>query len=115
LWDPDRISQVVSNLVSNAATYATEATPISVELVGSDQDASLRVRNEGPPIPEAQLSKLFEPFERASRKTRSPSEGLGLGLFIADQVVRAHGGRIEAKSDSTATVFEVHLPRAPAH
>jgi signal transduction histidine kinase len=96
----------VSNLVGNAVTHGTEGTPVRVDLVGGDQ-VVLTIHNESAPIPEAQLSTLFDPFRRGERSRR----GLGLGLYITDQIVRAHGGSVIAESDASGTTFRVTLPR----
>lgn len=108
-WDPDRLLQVVSNLLANAGQHGSSAAPILINLDGTAQDSVvLEVRNAGT-IPESLLPTLFAPF-RGTRDRKS--EGLGLGLFITRDIVAGHGGRIEvASSDAAGTSFKVRLPR----
>jgi len=111
-WDSDRIAQVVSNLVRNAIEHGGAGDPINVraEDNGSD-DVLLTVHNCGPPVPPGDLRSMFEPMVRHSADARS-SRGLGLGLYIASQIVLAHGGTLVATStDAGGTTFTAHLPR----
>ena len=110
-WDPDRLLQVISNLVGNAGQHGDAGSRISVELDGSHPDhVTFRVHNEGS-IPDALVAQLFDPF-RAARHGRGRSGGLGLGLFIVQELVRAHGGNVEVSSSPAAgTTFSVRLPR----
>jgi signal transduction histidine kinase len=109
-WDPDRLEQVASNLVSNAVDHGDPATPVRVEIAGEDDRVVLRVRNAGPPVPPEVLSHLFEPFSRGPDETSRKASGLGLGLYISREIVRGHGGEIDAASNSE-TVVTVRLPR----
>jgi signal transduction histidine kinase len=105
-WDPDRVVQVVANLVGNAAMHGDGIVEITVRDAG-DQ-VVLAVHNGGPPIPIEKMEHLFEPFHRGGRRR----EGLGLGLYIVDQIVRAHGGSVRAESSETSgTTFTVSWPR----
>jgi PAS domain S-box-containing protein len=106
-WDPDRLAQAVSNLVGNAVTHGTPGTPVRVELAGDAREVELTIHNESAPIPRETLATLFDPFRRGS-KPGAP--GLGLGLYITDQIVRSHGGTIAAESDASGTRFRVTLP-----
>jgi PAS domain S-box-containing protein len=110
-WDPDRLLQVVSNLVTNAGQHGTRGAEIQIALDGTSLDAVMfQVHNEGN-IPEALLSDIFAPF-RGTRDLRSSTSGLGLGIYIAREIVRAHGGTIEvASSEAAGTTFSVTLPR----
>jgi signal transduction histidine kinase len=109
-WDPDRLSQVVSNLVTNAIHYGQGA--IDVRVRRTEASAALEVRNDGRPIPEDVLPRIFEPFRRAS-KSENGSRGLGLGLFIAERIVVAHGGTIDVRSSQAqGTTFTISLPIA---
>jgi signal transduction histidine kinase len=102
--DFDRLGQVAANLIGNALTHGNEAR---VEVDGRDaRNVLLRVSNAGH-IDEALLPRLFEPFKASFH----PSNGLGLGLYIVDQFVRAHGGRIQASNEAGQVVFEARLPR----
>jgi PAS domain S-box-containing protein len=111
-WDPDRLAQVASNLVANALKYGRPDRPVQVELDGREPElVLLRVRNEGEPIPPELLERLFRPWERADH-SGGAAEGVGLGLFIVERIVAAHGGAIRAASTPRGeTTFEVRLPR----
>jgi signal transduction histidine kinase/GAF domain-containing protein len=111
-WDGDRLAQVLSNLVSNALQHGDPASPVRVAVDGRTNDVTLTVRNSGPAIPPEALPHIFDPFRRASDK--GPHSGLGLGLFIASEAVRAHGGHIGVTSNERGTTFLVTLPRRPA-
>jgi signal transduction histidine kinase len=114
LWDPDRLAQVVSNLVQNALTHGCGAGPVEVKLVDDDSAIELEVHNGGGPIPSELLPALFDPFRRGAPTDVPRGEGLGLGLFIANQIVLAHGGTIGVRSSvEEGTSFTVRLPRAP--
>jgi signal transduction histidine kinase/DNA-binding response OmpR family regulator len=113
-WDAGRLQQIVSNLVSNAIDYSPPATAVHVTLRAVEDRVVLDVQNLGDAIPEATLRSLFDPFRRgASESTSSKnSRGLGLGLYIVDQITSAHRGRITVRSDEqTGTTFSVSLPR----
>lgn len=111
-WDPDRIAQVLSNLVSNAVDYSPADTRVDVAWRDEGGQVALEIANEGRPIPPDVLPRLFEPFRRAERHRAGGKDGLGLGLFIASAIVAAHGGTIDARSgDGERTVFTVRLPR----
>jgi PAS domain S-box-containing protein len=108
-WDESRLGQLLDNLVGNAVQHSPEDTPIEVKLTGAADGLTLTVRNEGPPVPLEERATLFEPFKRGKRAT---GDGLGLGLYIARQIVVAHGGRISVESGvGLGTRFIVWLPR----
>ena len=110
-WDPLRISQLLTNLLVNAVQHGAPETPVDIILGGSEDEVSITVRNDGEPIPANQLQTIFEPMVKGSREKATPSS-VGLGLYIAREVVRAHGGRIKAQSSAeTGTTFTVLLPR----
>lgn len=114
-WDHDRLGQVISNLAGNAVQHGDPAAGLAVRLDGSAADVELRVWNQGA-IPAELRATLFDPF-RGTRHRRGRSGGLGLGLFITQQIVAAHGGSIECRSSADdGTTFTVRLPRrARAH
>jgi signal transduction histidine kinase len=111
-WDPDRLSQVFSNLAANAVQHGVAEAGVSVTVDGTDpQVVRASVRNAGA-IPEPVLPRIFEPLATGTRSTKK-SGGLGLGLYITREIVRAHGGRIDVTSSEAdgATTFTVTLPR----
>ena len=111
VWDADRLSQVLSNLIGNALQHGAKDTPVYVEATMTDHEAVLTVVNEGAGIPEHELPHLFEPYRRSSTAV-SARGSLGLGLYIAREVIAAHGGTIEVDSSpGKVTCFTVRLPR----
>ena len=114
-WDAARIAQVLSNLLGNAVQHGSADAPISLTARGESTEVVLQVHNRGVPIPRADMEGLFSPFHRigsASHKS-GPNASLGLGLYIVDRIVNAHGGTIDVDSSDTAgTFFTVRLPRA---
>lgn len=115
LWDADRMEQVVSNLVGNAIAYSPGDTKVEVHLRSSPGGLSLEVANQGSPIPADLVPQLFDPFRRAvdeGASDRQGARGLGLGLYIVDQIVRAHGGTVTIESSrELGTRVCVKLPR----
>jgi signal transduction histidine kinase len=111
-WDRDRLLQVLSNLIGNAVRHSPRDSPILIDIDGTSEDTlSLRVHNGGPAIPQELHPILFEPFRRAALHRRG-EQGLGLGLYITRQLVRAHGGAVSFESSEQAgTAFMVSLPR----
>jgi signal transduction histidine kinase len=108
--DADRMEQVISNLVGNAVAHGDPEKPITVSIAVKGGTWNLAVHNHGPPIEAAFMPILFDPFKRAA-KTARRSEGLGLGLYISERIVSAHGGTIEvASSAEKGTSFLVTLP-----
>jgi signal transduction histidine kinase/CheY-like chemotaxis protein len=113
LWDADRLAQVFSNLVGNALTHGRPDAPVRVVVDGSAPAVLCSVHNLGRPIPAAMLSTLFDPFRRAVHGKSAGTAGLGLGLFIAQHIIRAHGGHIEVQSSEVdGTRFTFQLDRA---
>lgn len=109
LWDRDRMAQLLTNLVGNAATYGRGAS-VGLRIVGGEAEVSLHVHNDGEPIPSEQIPELFEPMKRGTGARGSGH--VGLGLFIVNEVVRAHGGTISVHSTlDLGTTFSVTLPR----
>jgi signal transduction histidine kinase len=108
--DPGRVVQVLANLLGNAMKYGEPGTPILVDVARTADDVRVTVSNRGPGIPAPELSRVFERFRRG-RSTRRGRQGLGLGLYIAKELIEAHGGRIWAKSaPGVITQFVFTLP-----
>ena len=114
-WDPDRIAQVVQNLVTNALKYSPAGSAVHVETRGEEGAVILTVHNQGTPILPDAIGRLFEPMERAASVSDSGSRSIGLGLYIVKHIVDAHQGSVEVESNAAAgTTFTVHLPKRPA-
>jgi signal transduction histidine kinase len=113
-WDCGRIGQLLANLLGNAVQHGSTDTTIIMTIQGARDEIVLRVHNHGPAIPASALPGLFRPFKRlqSGEAPSSSSTSFGLGLYIAERVAAAHGGRIDVTSaDEAGTAFEVHLPR----
>jgi signal transduction histidine kinase len=110
-WDPGRMGQVLANLMDNAVKYGALGTPIHLTLQSlADREVRLTVHNHGAPIPPAHQPGVFEPFQRGPDATHG-EHSMGLGLYISREIVQAHGGTIEVRSEEGAgTTFEVVLP-----
>lgn len=117
-WDPVRLRQLLSNLLGNAVQHGKAGTRIDLHLDGSSNDVILTVANVGVPIPPEILPRIFHPMVRGlSPESRAAQRlgSMGLGLYIAREVVTAHGGQIEVESTPAGhTTFTVRLPRRPA-
>jgi signal transduction histidine kinase len=111
VWDGDRILQVFSNLVANAVQHGTSEHGVRVRFEGAEPDAvSVRIHNMGVVPPEL-LPRLFEPMAGGDRRLHN-SRGLGLGLYISREIVKAHGGQIRVDTSlEGGTTFTVRLPR----
>lgn len=110
-WDPDRVQQVLDNLILNALHYGAPDGTIRVALHGAETGVRLTVANTGETIEDEALAHLFEPLRRGHGDPTSNESGLGLGLYIASEIAKAHGGTIAATSKDRQTVFTVTLPR----
>jgi signal transduction histidine kinase len=120
-WDPARLAQVTSNLLGNALKYGDPARQVLVRVDGTDPDElALQVHNFGGSIDPELLHNIFEPLVRGAAPSaagvRAGGADMGLGLYIAREIVGAHGGSIRVTSDPEAgTLFDVRLPRAAHH
>ncbi|WAS89751.1 hybrid sensor histidine kinase/response regulator [Nannocystis punicea] len=116
--DPDRLVQALSNLIGNAIQHGLPDAPIGIRVFDDGPQIAVEIRNRGV-IPGDLLPVLFDPFRGRDHSSRANSRGLGLGLYIAQQIAQAHGGTVSVvSSDETDTVFTLRLPRAapePAH
>lgn len=106
--DGGRIGQLVSNLLGNALTHGAPDRPVRIGARTESGNFELWVANEGEPIPESAMTKLFEPFFRGD--VRDSRQGLGLGLHIASQIARAHDGALVVTSTSEETRFTFTMP-----
>jgi PAS domain S-box-containing protein len=112
LWDIDRIAQVIGNLVSNAFQHGSAAGAVRLATRGTADEMVIEVQNAGMPIPAEDLARLFEPFQRGTHTSAYSSRSIGLGLYIAREIVAAHGGAIAVHSTADeGTTFTVRLPR----
>ncbi len=109
-WDPDRLAQVMSNLIGNALQHGEPAQGVQLRLADSAADSVTLTVSNGGVIPPETLPLLFDPF-RAGQRPEGSTAGLGLGLFIVQQIVLAHHGSIDVESAGGRTVFRVVLPR----
>ncbi|WNJ82900.1 sensor histidine kinase [Pseudomonas canadensis] len=113
-FDGPRMEQVFSNIISNAVQHGDAQLPITVELATRAETVVFTVRNGGNPISADVLPFIFNPMGRFSQRSvieHGPAEGLGLGLFIASEIVTSHQGLIEVESDlASGTVFRATLP-----
>lgn len=114
-WDPDRITQAIGNLLMNALDYSPPESRVHVRTEADAFWATVEVHNWGAPIPQELMPVLFEPMLRGPGRGEKVTRSVGLGLFIVDQIARAHGGRVEVRSSVEAgTTFALRLPRSAA-
>jgi sigma-B regulation protein RsbU (phosphoserine phosphatase) len=110
--DPSRIGQLASNLIANAVTHGAPGIPIEVEAHTVGGRFVLSVANGGVPIPPAARAQLFQPFFRGA--VRRSQQGLGLGLFIVNEIAKGHGGSMDVASTEEETRFTFSMPFKPA-
>lgn len=110
VWDGEGVRRVMGNLVVNAIKFSEASAPISVRIAGYADQITFEVRNKGTPVNSKSVDDLFEPFKNAMSKEIHSDGSFGLGLFIANQLVTAHGGIIRARCEEGETVFAVQLP-----
>jgi phosphoserine phosphatase RsbU/P len=109
--DRSRIGQMLSNLVGNALTHGASSKPVIVRAETREGLFEVWVANAGQPIPEAAMDKLFEPFFRGN--AQAGRQGLGLGLYIASQIAKAHRGELTVTSTAEETRFTFTMPLMP--
>ncbi|MGZ6124657.1 MAG: sensor histidine kinase, partial [Myxococcales bacterium] len=108
-FDPDRVAQLISNLVENAVAYAPPDDRIRVAISGGEESVEIAVDNAGSPIPEEERAAVFDPFRRGTASAES--KGLGLGLYIVQQIARAHAGDVTLETAAGRTVFRATFQR----
>ena len=110
LGDQDRLSQMVTNLITNAIKYSPQANQIDLSLAASPTTVTLRVQDYGVGIPKAEQKHIFDRFYRV-RDRHQAFSGLGLGLYITHEIVKQHGGEITVESEEgKGSIFMVSLP-----
>ena len=105
--DTKRIGQMLGNLVANAVTHGDADRPVAIEIDSDATQFEMRITNSGKPIAASTMQELFKPFKRSDDNL---SRGLGLGLFIADQIAKAHNGTIQVTSTDDETCFCFRMP-----
>jgi signal transduction histidine kinase len=113
-WDKARVGQVFSNLIGNAVQYGFTGSSVGVSVRGEHDLITVTVHNIGTPIPPGSLKRIFNPLTRSGsdKSNHHGSMNLGLGLFITEEVVTAHGGTIHVtSSEETGTTFTARFPR----
>jgi hypothetical protein len=118
VWDSDRMRQAISNLIGNALQHGSADLPVTLSLRGEAGNVFVSIHNGGDPIPPGELPKIFDPLIRGSSAERPKSNrpgSIGMGLYIAREVAKAHGGRIDVSSTvDEGTSFTISLPRRAA-
>lgn len=114
-WDRQRLEQVLANLLDNALKYSPGGEPVSLVVETGADEVVVSVRDRGIGVPSAELPRLFERFYRTESASVTGIPGTGLGLFICEQIISAHGGRLWAESDGVrmGSTFHVTLPLSP--
>jgi len=113
VWDRDRTYQLLANLIGNAIQHGEPKSTIVLRIEGRETQVVIEVFNRGKPIPPETLPFIFDAFRKGRMEPQSQTRGLGLGLFIAKEIARSHGGTITATStESDGTTFRVCFPRA---
>lgn len=112
-FDPDRITQVISNLVSNAVAYGHVEQPIEIASRSEGDELIVEVgnANDKGPIPPELAHVLFDPFRRGAQRAGARGRSVGLGLYIVAEIAKAHGGKVELTSSDARTTFTLRIPR----
>ncbi len=112
-WDTDRLAEAISNIAGNAVQHATPGTPVLIQAHADDGGGAVvvEITNQGASIPAGELPTIFEPFRRGKANGSTDTGHLGLGLYIAAEIVGVHGGTLAARSSGGTTTFTLQLPR----
>jgi PAS domain S-box-containing protein len=114
--DPERLEQVMVNVLQNAIKYSPQGGQIRVKVERQDGEARISVQDPGIGVPKEEQSRLFQRFFRAANATTRNYSGLGIGLFVSNEIVRRHGGRFEVESEvGSGSTFTICLPSSPHH
>jgi signal transduction histidine kinase len=118
LWDSDRIRQAMSNLMGNAIQHGAADFPVTLSLRGEASNVFVEVHNGGDPIAPGELPKIFDPLVRgcsAEHPKKNRPGSIGMGLYIAREVAKSHGGQVDVTSTTDdGTAFIIRLPREAA-
>jgi signal transduction histidine kinase len=110
--DPERLRQILLNLLGNAAKFTPEGGQIAIECAEQDHEVAIRVRDTGIGIPPEALERIFDPFVQVGRDLRAPSDGVGLGLAISRDLARRMGGDLTVESRvGEGSTFTLLLPQ----
>jgi signal transduction histidine kinase len=111
-WDAARLRQALTNLVANAVQHGATDSPIRVTARGERDNVVLTVHNDGPAIPASEFDRIFDAMSHVPTEGARDRRHLGLGLYIVDKIVKAHGGSVDVSSSAEqGTTFTVLLPR----
>jgi signal transduction histidine kinase len=111
-WDRERLFQALTNLVGNAVQHGSDGAAVQITARGAPDEVTIAVHNDGPTIGSEQMARLFQGMNGVPRRDGRDRRHLGLGLYIVDKIVTAHGGRIDVQSSAEqGTTFTLHLPR----
>ncbi|MDQ3997583.1 MAG: ATP-binding protein, partial [Gemmatimonadota bacterium] len=111
VWDHDRMSEVLGNLLSNAFKFTPRGGEVELSAEPADDGIAMHVRDTGAGIPPEQVQHIFEKFYQADNQRAASQEGSGLGLAIAREIVRAHGGDVSVESAvGVGTTFTIVMP-----
>lgn len=113
-WDGGRLIEALSNLIGNAMEHAASGTEVLIKAWGTDTDVVIAVHNQGEPISDELLPVLFAPFRSGRQGPAAKPGHLGLGLYVAHEIARSHGGTLHAQSAAGTTIFTMRLPRLVA-
>jgi signal transduction histidine kinase len=113
-WDADRLAAALSNIVGNAVDHATPESPVSIHTRADGSAVVTEITNQGATIAPEMLPVIFNAFRRGQASPNTRTGHLGLGLYIAAEIVRAHNGTLSVTSVNGTTTFTVWLPRVPA-
>ena len=112
-WDPDLVVTLLSNLIDNAIEHGATNEPVRISVSAVDDSAVIEIASPGRALDREVMSRLFEPFNCGPSGRSEGHEGLGLGLYLANEIAHAHRGRIDAWSDpAKGTTFRVTMPRS---